>query len=70
MKNNIFGQRIKYLRTEKNLTQKQICKIFQVSQRTISFWETGNREPDLDTIISFADFFNVSIDFLFGKQDF
>lgn len=70
MKNNIFGQRIKYLRMEKNLTQKQICQIFQVSQRTISFWETGSREPDLDTIISFADFFNVSIDFLFGKQDF
>ena len=35
----------------------------------ISFWETGSREPDLDALVKIADFFEVSVDFLLGRED-
>ena len=64
MKNNIFGQRLRELRLEKGISQRKLGDIFNVCNQTISFWETGNREPDLDTLKAIAVFFNVSIDYL------
>ena len=60
MKNNIFGQRLRELRLEKGISQRKLGNIFNVCNQTISFWETGNREPDLDTLKAIAVFFNVS----------
>lgn len=40
-----------------------------MSQNSISRYETGEREADYKTLIAFADFFNVSIDFLLGRTD-
>ena len=64
MKKNIFGQNLKSLRIENNLTQKELGKIFGVCNQTISFWELGSREPDFDTLVKIADYFDVAIDFL------
>lgn len=64
MKNNIFGQRLRELRLEKGISQRKLGNIFNVCNQTISFWETGNREPDLDTLKAIAVFFNVSTDYL------
>lgn len=65
MKDNYFGKKLKELRLEKGLSQKELGKIFNVCNQTVSFWETGSREPDFDTLKNLADFFDVTInDFL------
>ena len=69
MKNNFFGEKLKELRTEKGLSQRKLGEILGVCNQAVSFWETGSREPDLDTIIKIADFFDVSVDFLLGRKE-
>ena len=64
MKNNTFGKKLKELRVEQGLSQRQLGEIFSVCNQTISFWESGSREPDLDTLVKIARHFDVSIDFL------
>lgn len=65
MKDNYFGKKLKELRLEKGLSQKELGKIFNVCNQTVSFWETGSREPDFDTLKNLAAFFDVTInDFL------
>ena len=65
MKDNYFGKKLKELRLEKGLSQRELGKIFNVCNQTISFWETGSREPDFDTLKNLAAFFDVTInDFL------
>lgn len=70
MKNNQFGKKLKELRIEKNLSQRNLGEILSVCNQTVSFWESGNREPDLDAIVKIADFFDVSADYLLGRKDF
>ncbi len=69
MKENYFGKRLKDLRIERKLSQRAIGKEFGVCNQTVSFWESGSREPDLDTLRKIAIFFDVSIDYLLGLQD-
>ena len=64
MKNNTFGINLKTLRLLKNLSQRQLGDDLNVCNQTISFWENGSREPDLDTLIKIAKYFEVSIDSL------
>ncbi len=69
MKNNAFGKKLKELRLEKNLSQRELGKIFNVCNQTISFWELGSREPDLDTLINIAHYFDVSYQSLLENKD-
>jgi len=62
--------RIKELREEKGLTQKQLGKEMGVASNTICNWEVGTREPDIATIKKLAKFFDVSTDYLLGHTDF
>ena len=64
MKNNFFGKKLKELRIEKGLSQRSLGEKFKVCNQTISFWETGSREPDLDSLLEIAHFFDVSVEFL------
>lgn len=64
MKNNFLGRNLKTLRLEKGISQRKLGEDFNVSNQTISFWENGSREPDLDTLIKIAEYFGVSIDSL------
>ena len=70
MKENIFGKKVKELRLELGLSQRKLGALLQVCNQTVSFWETGSREPDLDTLVLIADFFDVSVDYLLGKENF
>ena len=70
MRENIFGIRLKELRLDLDISQRKLGDIFGVCNQTISFWESGSREPDLDTICSIAKFFDVSVDFLLGLKDY
>ena len=68
MKNNIFGKRLKELRIEKGLSQQKLGEVFGFCNQTVSFWESGSREPDLDTLLKIAHFFEVSIEELLEER--
>lgn len=65
-----LGERIKYLRLQKNMTQEQLAEVIGISRSALSMYELNQREPDLNTIIKFADFFQVSTDYLLGRLDY
>lgn len=67
--NSIFGQKLKELRNEKDLTQLQLAEIFNVSKTTICQWETSKQEPDFDKLTAISKFFGVSTDYLLGLED-
>ena len=69
MKGNFFGVKLKELRIEKGLSQRKLGELLGVCNQTVSFWETGSREPDLDALVKIADFFEVSVDFLLNRED-
>ena len=56
--------KLKELRKQKNLTQVEISKILQITQRTYAGYELGQTEPTIDTLKKIADFYNVSLDYL------
>lgn len=64
-----LGKRIKQLRMKRNITQSQLGKIVGKTQIPISLYESGQRNPDPKTIEKFAEYFDVSIDYLFGRTD-
>ena len=68
MENNISGKRLKELRTEKGLSQQKLGEIFGFCNQTISFWESGSREPDLDTLLAIAHYFEVSLEELLEER--
>lgn len=59
---------IKQLRKEKGITQEELGKIINVQKSAISKYETGRATPDLETIKTLANFFNVSIDYLLNNN--
>lgn len=65
----MFGKRLKLLRTNLNLSQKQLGENLNLSQRAISSYENNLRFPDEQTINLIADYFNVSVDYLLGRTD-
>ena len=62
-------KRIKELREDKDLTQKEIAKILMISQTTYSRYETGALDIPSQTLIKLADIFMVSIDYLVGRSN-
>ncbi|WP_161979580.1 helix-turn-helix domain-containing protein [Streptococcus sp. S784/96/1] len=65
----MFSERLKSLRKEAKLTQKEISNIFNTTQQSYSQWESGKRKPSQETLEKFANYYNVSIDYLTGKSD-
>ncbi len=64
-----FGEKIRNLREDADLTQSQLAKAINMTQRKISYIECEKYEPSLDDIIAFCHFFKVSSDYLLGLQD-
>ena len=64
---NSFPKNLKELRLTNNMTQTQVAEKLKTTQRKVSYWESGKIEPDLDTLISIAELFDVSIDELVGR---
>ena len=61
--------RLKQLRKEKKLSQLRLAIDLDMNQNTISRYENMEREADYITLIRFADYFNVSLDYLLGRTD-
>ena len=66
----IFGERLRELRAGRGLTQKQLAAILNVSGNTVHAWETDKQEPSMAVLLFMSEFFNVTLDFLFGKSDY
>jgi transcriptional regulator with XRE-family HTH domain len=64
-----FGQRLKLLREQKRLIQKQVSDVLGVSESPIGKYENDQRTPPPDTITKLADFFSVTTDYLLGHTD-
>ncbi|MCY7691783.1 helix-turn-helix domain-containing protein [Bacillus altitudinis] len=65
-----FGDRLRILRKNKKLSQEKVGSVFGLAESTISMYERNNREPDYATLVKFAEFFNVSIDYLLTGKDY
>ena len=65
-----FAKRLKELRKEKNLLQSELAKALNTTQRKISYWESEKIEPDLASLWKLSEYFEVSIDYLIGKNDY
>lgn len=63
-----FGEKLKKLRDDNNVSQKDFASKFKVSAGTVSNWESDRRFPDKDTLLKIAEFFNVTTDFLLGNS--
>lgn len=63
------GQRLKALRSERQLTQKQLADNLGMSKSALAMYETDQRFPKLDTLDAIADYFNVDMAFLLGKSN-
>lgn len=66
----MYGKRLQELRIERGLSQTDLAKQFNISQRAVSHYE--NEEHDLSTemIITICKFFDVSADYLLGLKDY
>lgn len=65
----LLSERIRELREQKNISQKQLADIMHISQSSISEYESGNQQPPLEMIVKLADFFDVSTDYLLGQTN-
>lgn len=64
-----FNERIINLKNERNILQKDIAQAAGVSIRTYQRYEKGELQPTLLALISLADYFDISIDYLVGRTD-
>lgn len=64
-----FGKRLKELRKQKHLSQEELAKQLNISRSSIGMFEQGRRRPDFEMQEVFADYFNVNMDYLFGRED-
>ncbi len=65
----VFSERLKELRTEKNLGQNALAKALGLSNASVSYWETGKQLPSAEAVFKLAQFFGVSADYLLGLQN-
>lgn len=66
---NKYGLRLKELREKNGYTQESLAKRLNTSRSRIGMYEQGKRQPDFEMQEAIADLFNVSIDYLFGRDD-
>lgn len=62
-------QRIQDLRTDADMSQKQLSEILHISQRSYSHYETGSRNIPVEMLIRLANYYDISIDYLIGRTD-
>ena len=64
-----IGEKIKELRIEKRLSQMQLGKAINVSQKAIDYWERSVNEPKVSYIIALVKYFDITFDDFFAEID-
>jgi transcriptional regulator with XRE-family HTH domain len=65
----MISKRIKELRTEKDVTQRELANYLNLTPKMISFYESGERFPPHDIILKLSEYFNISTDYLLGNSN-
>lgn len=65
----MFGERLRILREKKELTQQALADAIHSTQQKISNYEKGSVEPDYETLINIANFFETTTDYLLGRTN-
>ena len=65
----MLTERLKELRHEKNVLQKDVANYLNITTSAYGFYEKGKRIPDSETLTKLANYFNVSLDYLVGKTN-
>jgi transcriptional regulator with XRE-family HTH domain len=65
----LFAQRLKTLRIEKQVTQRAIANYLDITDTAYGFYEQGKNYPNMDILIKLADYFEVSLDYLVGRSE-
>lgn len=65
----MLSDRLTFLRKKHNKTQQQVAEYLGITRPAYTAYETGSRKPDYETIEKLADYYDVSVDFLFGRED-
>ena len=66
----LIAERINELMREQGLNQLKLAAKIGVKQNTVSAWVLGKKEPCISSLWALADFFNTTIDYLVGRQDY
>ena len=66
----MFANQLGFLRRSQQLTQEQLADKLGVTKQSVSNWENGNIMPSVEMLEKIADFFNVSVDYLLGRNVF
>ena len=65
----MLGDTLKYLRLSKKLSRKDIEQKLGITERNIKSYELGTSKPSLDVLVKLADFYEVSTDYLLGREE-
>ena len=65
----MYGERLKLLRKEKKVQQKELADLLGISIRGYQFYESEDNEPNIKVLTVLADFYGVTIDYLVGRTD-
>jgi len=68
MEENAFGKRLRQIRKERGISQAKLAKETGILQQSVSYYELGVNEPVLSSLIRLADYFDISLDELAGRQ--
>lgn len=66
---NRFSERLRKLREDKNISQKVLSEYLGYGTTAVSAYENGRNEPPFDILIQIARYFDVTVDYLIGKED-
>ena len=66
----LFSERARLLRKEAGLSQTQLAQKLGITQRKLSYLESGQSEPDMETLCRMANFFDVTTDYLLGRTEY
>nr|WP_326186435.1 helix-turn-helix transcriptional regulator [uncultured Oscillibacter sp.] len=64
-----FSERIRELRQEKGIKQREMADILGIKLRSYQNYEGGDRRPDYEGLVALADYFGVTTDYLLGRSD-
>lgn len=64
-----MNERLKELRVERKMSQRQVAEYLGISTRAYSHYEIGDREPSVSLLIKLCDLYDVTADYLIGRTD-
>ncbi len=65
----VLGERLKTLREEAGFSQNKLAKLIGIQQSSLNRYESGFSNPTPETLLLFADYFDVSMDYIYGRTD-